>query len=109
MNTRARWGKRATFIVGIILAFAYFFPFFLVFVNSVKLKYDILANPLSIPVQITWDNFNQALTKMNYFRSLTNSLIITVLSVTLLIIFSSMLAYYLARTKTKSSKYMVAH
>ena len=106
MNFRARLGKRITFGVGITLAFAYFFPFFLVFVNSVKLKYDILANPLSIPLSITWDNYQQAFTKMNFFRALTNSLIITVLSVSLLIIFSSMLAYYLARTKNKTSKYI---
>ena len=106
MSTRSHWGRRTTFTVGIILAFAYFFPFFLVFVNSVKPKFDILANPLAFPVQITWDNYQQALTKMDFFRSLTNSLIITVLSVSLLIIFSSMLAYYLARTKTKSSKYI---
>ena len=106
MNARARWGKRATFIFGSTLAFAYVFPFFLVFVNSLKLKYDILANPLSIPLSITWENFQQAYTKMNFFRSLTNSIIITVFSVSLLIIFSSMLAYYLARTKTKSSKYI---
>lgn len=106
MNTRARWGKRATFIAGITIAFAYAFPFFLVFVNSLKLKYDILENPLALPIQITWENFQQAYTKMNFFRSLTNSIIITVFSVLLLIICSSMLAYYLARTKTKLSKYI---
>ena len=106
MKAQNRVGKKITFAVGITLAFAYFFPFFLVFVNSVKLKYDILANPLSFPAPITWDNFQQALTKMEFFRSLTNSLIITVFSVSLLIIFSSMLAYYLARTKTKSAKYI---
>jgi len=106
MNFRARLGKRITFGVGVTLAVAYFFPFFLVFVNSVKLKYDILANPLSIPLEITWDNFEQAFAKMNFFRALTNSLIITVFSVSLLIIFSSMLAYYLSRAKNKVSKYI---
>ena len=106
MSQRRRIGKKITFIVGAILAFAYVFPFFLVFVNALKLKPDILANPLSIPTSITWDNFNQALTKMNFFRSLTNSIIITVLSVSLLVVFSSMLAYYLARTKTNLSKYI---
>lgn len=106
MSARARVGKRITFIVGSILAFAYVFPFFLVFVNSLKGKYDILANPLAFPKAITWDNFQQALTKMNFFRSLTNSIIITVLSVSLLIFFSSMLAYYLARTKKKHTKYI---
>ena len=106
MSSRARLAKRITFIVGSILAFAYVTPFLLVFVNSVKLKPEILENPLSLPTAISWDNFQQALTKMNFFRSLTNSIIITVLSVSLLIIFSSMLAYYLARTKSKSTKYI---
>jgi raffinose/stachyose/melibiose transport system permease protein len=106
MTARARWGRRATFAIGITLGFAYVFPFFLVFVNSLKLKYDILANPLALPVSITWENFQQAYTKMEFFRSLTNSLIITVFSVSLLIISSSMLAYYLARTKSKPSKYI---
>ena len=103
MNARARLGKRLTFAVGLVTAIAYVFPFFLVFVNSLKLKPEILANPLSIPTHITWDNFHQALLKMNFFRSLTNSIIITVASVSLLIVFSSMLAYYLARNKTKLS------
>ncbi len=106
MSVQRSIGKKVTFIVGSILAFAYVFPFFLVFVNSLKLKPEILANPLAIPSQITWDNFSQALTKMNFFRSLTNSIIITVLSVAMLIIFSSMLAYYLARTKNSLSKYI---
>ena len=106
MSARARLAKRITFIVGSILAFAYVTPFLLVFVNSVKLKPEILENPLSLPTAISWDNFQQALTKMNFFRSLTNSIIITVLSVSLLIIFSSMLAYYLARTKSKPTKYI---
>jgi raffinose/stachyose/melibiose transport system permease protein len=106
MSARARLAKRITFIVGSILAFAYVTPFLLVFVNSVKLKPEILENPLSLPVSITWENFQEALTKMNFFRSLTNSIIITVLSVSLLIVFSSMLAYYLARTKSKSTKYI---
>ena len=106
MSARARLAKRITFIVGSILAFAYVTPFLLVFVNSVKLKPEILENPLSLPTAISWENFQEALTKMNFFRSLTNSIIITVLSVSLLIIFSSMLAYYLARTKSKSTKYI---
>jgi raffinose/stachyose/melibiose transport system permease protein len=106
MRVKRSVGKKVTFIVGVILAFAYIFPFFLVFVNSLKLKPEVLANPLALPSHITWDNFSQALTKMNFFRSLTNSIIITVLSVSMLIIFSSMLAYYLARTKNKLSKYI---
>ena len=67
-------------------------------------KIDILVNPLAWPKTFTMDNFTQALEKMDFFRSLTNSVIITVFSVGGLIIFSSMLAYYLARNKNKFTK-----
>ncbi len=98
--------KRIIFTVGLILSVSYFLPFVLVFINAFKGKYEILADPLSWPKVATWDNFQQAMEKMNFFRSLTNSIIITVISVSILIVFSSMLAYYLARTKTKLSKFI---
>jgi raffinose/stachyose/melibiose transport system permease protein len=55
-------------------------------------------------VAFTWGNFEQALEKMNFFLSLTNSIIVTVFSVSALILVSSMLAYYLSRTVTKFTK-----
>ena len=96
--------RKSIFATGLVLSTAYFLPFVLVFINALKPKMEILANPLSWPQSISWDNFEQAMQKMNFFRSLTNSIIITVFSVSALIIFSSMLAYYLARTKTKFTK-----
>jgi len=105
MATKKRnMGKKVIFVVAAFFSLVYVMPFFLVFVNSFKAKPEILANPLSLPVEFTWDNFNQALTKMNFFVSLTNSVIVTVISVTGLILISSMLAYYLSRTKSKLSK-----
>lgn len=79
-------------------------PFLLVFLNSVKPKMEIVANPLAWPHAFTWSNFQQAFQDMNYFRSLTNSIIITTLSVSTLIVFSSMFAYYLQRNKNKFTK-----
>jgi raffinose/stachyose/melibiose transport system permease protein len=97
-------GKKAIFGLGLFLSLAYVSPFLLVLLNSIKPKFDILANPLGWPVTITWENFQEALRKMNFFRSLVNSIIISFFSVSVLIIFSSMLAYYLARTKNKFTK-----
>lgn len=96
--------KKIIFAVGLFLSVSYVLPFLLVFVNAFKPKPEILANPLAWPQVVTWDNFTQAMEKMNFFMSLTNSIIITVISVSALILVSSMLAYYLARTKTKFSK-----
>lgn len=97
-------GRKVTFWVGLFLAITYVAPFFLVLLNSFKTKYDILGNPLGWPQAFTLDNFRQALEKMNFFRSLISSITVTLFSVTALIIFSSMIGYYLARTKSKFSK-----
>jgi len=108
MKSKNSIGKSITFIVGLILSVTYVLPFFLVFINSFKPKFEILANPLALPVVFTWDNFGQALKKMNFFVSLTNSVLITVCSVVALIVVSSMLAYYLSRSSAKSSKVIFA-
>jgi raffinose/stachyose/melibiose transport system permease protein len=104
MSKQQSMAKKIIFLVGLVLSIAYVLPFVLVFINAFKGKYDILANPLAWPTTFTWDNFSQAMTKMNFFASLTNSIIVTVISVSGLIIFSSMLAYFLQRTKTKFTK-----
>jgi raffinose/stachyose/melibiose transport system permease protein len=75
-----------------------------VILDSFKSKFEILMNPLSWPQVFTTDNFHQAIQKMDFFRSLVNSIVITTLSVSVLIIFSSMFAYYLARNKNKFTK-----
>lgn len=97
-------GKRVIFGIGLVLSISYVAPFLLVLLNSFKPNFDVTANPLGWPVHFTWDNFQQALHKMNFFRSLINSIIITFFSVSVLILFSSMLAYYLARTKNRFTK-----
>ena len=97
-------GKKIIFFVGLFLSISYVLPFVLVFLNAFKPKPEILSNPLSWPVQVTMENFQQAMEKMNFFMSLRNSIIITFFSVSALILVSSMLAYYLARSKSKFSK-----
>jgi raffinose/stachyose/melibiose transport system permease protein len=96
--------RSIVWVVGLIVSIAYVMPFVLVLINSFKPKMEILDNPLALPVEFTWDNFNQALQKMEFFRSLTNSILITTLSVGSLILISSMLAFYLSRTKNKFTK-----
>ena len=101
---RASLGKTIVWVLGLILSLAYVTPFLLVLVNSLKPNMQILDNPLSLPTSFNWDNFNQAFEKMHYFQSLTSSIFITTCSVGALILISSMLAFYLSRTKNKFTK-----
>jgi raffinose/stachyose/melibiose transport system permease protein len=104
ISGRTRVARSIIFVVGLVLSLAYVSPFALVILNSFKTKYEIVDDPLSWPIEFSWDNFEQAMTKMKFFLSLTNSVIITVFSVGALILVSSMLAYYLQRSKGKFTK-----
>ncbi|CAN2168641.1 UgpE ABC-type sugar transport system, permease component [Candidatus Nanopelagicaceae bacterium] len=104
MRERMKIAKKSIFLGGLVISIAYVIPFVLVFINAFKPKMEILMNPLALPKTFMLDNFTQALEKMDFYRSLTNSVIITVVSVSGLIIFSSMLAYYLARNKNRFTK-----
>ena len=73
--------RKVTFWVGLFLSITYVAPFFLVLLNSFKTKYDILGNPLGWPQAFTLDNFQQALEKMNFFKSLVSSIVVTLFSV----------------------------
>lgn len=91
------------FLFASVLAVLYAFPFFMVLLNSVKEKREVVNSPLSWPTEFQWDNFALAIKRMDYWQALGNSLVITIISVSAIIVTSSMLAYYLARSKTKFS------
>lgn len=80
------------------------FPFFMILLNSFKNKIDIINNPLSFKGLVGFDNYIKAFTTMKYFSAIKNSIIITVLSLLLIIVFSSMLAYFLVRWNWKINK-----
>lgn len=101
--TRAKRINLFFFIFASVLAVFYAFPFVMVLLNSVKDKRAVRNDPLGWPQEFRWQNFTDAIEKMGYWQALTNSFIITVISVVAIVATSSMLAYYLARSKTKFS------
>ncbi len=89
-----------------IMLIVYMTPFFLIIINSFKQKINIIREPLMLidtkGLQI--QNYIDAFEEMNYFVTFSNSFIITAFSVTLIIIFSALAAYYFARSKSFASK-----
>lgn len=93
----------------LLIAFAvYMFPFCMVIINSFKSKRDIVKEPLAIigSKGASFDNYAKAFVKMNFMTSFMNSLIVTVISVILIILFSSMCAYVFVRIKNKFGSIM---
>jgi len=93
--------------LAVLLFLLYMIPFFLVIINSSKPSLKIIMDPLSFP-----ENPSQLITNIKtvfespnvrYPSSFVSTFIITVCSVGLLVLFSSMAAWVLVRTKTKLS------
>lgn len=91
-------------ISGLLLV--YIVPFVFVLINSFKARKDVISNPLALPSNFKFSNYADAFEKMNYGHAFVNTLIITVLSVLIIIIFSSMTAYILVRKDWKFNKFV---
>lgn len=88
-------------IVGILLAILFLSPFYLVVVNSFKTMKGIFIDTMALPFGKYFDlrNYGVAFERLDFLRAFKNSLVISVSSTVLLILFSSMAAWQLVRTK----------
>ncbi len=98
------FAKVLKFVVLAILLLFVMMPFIAVLLNAFKNNADILDNPFSLPKSLSFANFTNAIQTMNFFHAIWNTVFISVISVALVVIFSSMTAYYLARHKGTLSK-----
>ncbi len=80
-----------------IMAVIFFFPFVISILLAVKSKQETRQGVLSLPEAIHWENFTDAIEKANIWKSMGNSLILTVFSVILVIIVASLAGYGIAR------------
>ncbi|MBR0466856.1 MAG: carbohydrate ABC transporter permease [Clostridia bacterium] len=88
-------------VVLLILFICFIFPFLLVLINVFKTKGDITADPLALigAHGFTFNNFPEAIKKMNFLTVFGNSLIVTVSSTLLTIVLSSMTAFVIVRNQ----------
>ena len=89
------------------LAIIFLMPIFIVFTNSFKSKFSISQTPFELPNKITFvgiENYIKGIADTGFVSAFFWSLFITVSSVAVLIIFTSMTAWYLTRVKTLVSR-----
>ena len=90
----------------IIGALFWLAPLLLALMNSFKTNGELLTNVLSLPKSLSFENYARTMDKMHYFRSLGNTVLLSSVSVTLIILFSSLAGWKLCRTKTRLSKFI---
>ena len=86
-----------------LLSVAWVFPIVLVLVNSFKKKVYISRRPFEIPIGkmfVELENYVRGIEKIQFWDALRNSLFITVCSVAVIILCTSMCAWYISRVKS---------
>ena len=95
------------FFLLLLLAVLFVFPVFIVLLNSFKLKFSIATAPFIFPTAETFSRLENYVTGINstgFLSAIGWSLFITVFSVAIIIVFTSMTAWYIIRVKSKGTK-----
>lgn len=87
-----------------IIALAVIIPFLIVIFNAFKTKSEAINMSLTLPTEWHFENFAKVWHDGNILRSYGNSLIISVGSVAVSVIFSALCAFVLSRNRTKLNR-----
>ena len=82
------------------------FPLFMALINSFKTNGELLTNVMSFPTSLHFENYTCTIEKMHYLRSFRNTVVLSALSVSMMILFSALAGWRLCRTKTKLSSFI---
>ncbi|WP_461214084.1 carbohydrate ABC transporter permease [Lacticaseibacillus sp. GG6-2] len=103
MQQEKKTKKTLMIIFGCLLGLVWISPFYLMLTNSFKTKRELFNDTLGLPKSLNFDNYVNSAKDLNIVSTFLNSLVITLVSVLIIIVFSSMAAYAIQRTKSKLS------
>lgn len=101
--------RRSVFLFLLFLSLVFLIPVAVVFINSFKSRFYISSDPFSIPFGDTFagvQNYINGLKSTDFINSFLRSLFITVFSVLLIVVCTSMAAWYLVRVKNKITSFI---
>lgn len=87
----------------LINAFIMVYPLFVMVISSFKTNAEIFTSPFAMPESFSLANAEKVWTDTNFVRYLANSIGVTTASIILIVVFSSMAAYAIARYEFRGS------
>lgn len=103
VSAKSKASNKIIFVILCIVAVVMMYPLLFILNNSFKGKFYISADPFALPDSETFaglTNYVNGLIKTGLLSAIGWSFFITIVSVVLIILFTSMTAYYIARVKT---------
>lgn len=99
--------KSAAFIIiGWIVAVYTLFPIYIMIINSFKGRAQIFTDTMGLPKPLDFSYYATAIERMDFGKAFFNSLIISVISISLIIVFSSMTAWAIVRSRSKAANFI---
>ena len=103
---KINWHIAIVYIVLTLYTLYTLYPIFLMMVTSLKNNLEIMKNPAGLPQEWVFDGFITLFQKENFGRYFLNSIFVTGTSVVILLVVTIMLAYVLARYKSRLSNFL---
>ena len=97
------------YIILVLLAILFLAPIFIVLYNSFKGKLYISRDPFALPNSTTFSgisNYINGIEKTGFLSAIGYSLFITISSTVVIILFTSMTAWYIIRVKSKFTTFL---
>ncbi|BDF71181.1 ABC transporter permease [Oscillospiraceae bacterium] len=107
MQAKKKRGNAVLTVVFTLLSVAYVCPILIVLINSFKKKAYINRYPFALPTAknfVGLDNYVTGIEKIDFLKAFGYSLFITVASVVVILICTSMCAWYISRVKNRVTK-----
>ena len=108
MKRRRTGGMFATIIFSFV-SILYLAPLFIVLINSFKKKVFINKEPFNLPTEknfIGLENFTTAIEKYDFLMSVVWTVVMTVGSVLVILICTSMFAWFITRVNNRATKFL---
>lgn len=96
-------------LVAIVVTAVFFLPLYVALANVFKRGDLITKEPAAPPIPPTLDNISAVLRRPDhlYWVSLTNSILVTGLSIIVLTVLSAMLGHYLSRSRSRGARWLM--
>ena len=107
MQAKKKRGNAVLTLVFTLLSVAYVCPILIVLINSFKKKAYINRYPFALPTAknfVGLDNYVTGIEKIDFLKAFGYSLFITVASVVVILICTSMCAWYISRVRNRVTK-----
>ena len=107
MEETRKQNEKLLAVLLVIIAALFIAPVFVSLMNSFKSQFYIVDTPFVFPTGETFvglTNYLTGIEKIGFFSAFGYSLFITVFSVAAIVLFTSMLAWYLTRVKSKLNR-----